>query len=138
MGTDHKKIYYVVIVSESIDDHLQLRRVINKMLPQAIVESIYQHKEFHCLEENSALVPDLFFLDVCFYSIISLSNQFNAVPHIVLGDEPEEVIVAGRFSANCSYFKRSFVSNSPQWLARNLLRKFNSLQEDSSLVPCNK
>ncbi len=138
MGSDHKKIYYVIIASERKDDHLQLRRVINKMLPQAIVESIYQDEEFRCFEKKMAFAPDLFFFDTCFYSKVSAANLFESVPFIVIGDEPEEVVESEYFQVHCRYFKRSFDSNAVQWLARNLLRKFNSLQEDFSLVPCNK
>lgn len=139
MGSDQKKIYYVVIAALSAADHLQLRRVINRMLPQAIVESLHTPAEYQVFLNQSSRVPDLIFTDDfqvtdkhALMQGLSENEVLRNVPVIIIGDEAEESKAATFFANKHAYFKRTFSSNSLEWLARNLLCKFNRLQESPS------
>jgi len=65
MNTDLNHItFYILIVDDDSDDHIFLRKAINKVIPQAIVESVYDGEEaLHYLNACTAM-PNLIFLDL--------------------------------------------------------------------------
>lgn len=136
MGADKHKIYYVVIVGNVSDDHLCLRRIINKMFPQAIVESLYVNEESLSFLAHHSQAPDLVFLQytandspsIDLYNKIKAQVDFKQVPIILIGDEAEEKIdtLVSKKSIT-AYFKRSFNLNTIEWLARNLMGKYDQL-----------
>lgn len=57
-------IFYILIVDDSTDDQFFLKKAIKKIIPQAIVESLYDGSEaLEYLEECTDL-PNLIFLDL--------------------------------------------------------------------------
>lgn len=136
MGADKHKIYYVVIVGNVVNDHLCLRRIINKMFPQAIVESLYLNEESLSFLAHHCQAPDLVFLQYNalgtpffeLYNKIKAQVDFQQVPVILIGDEAEEKVgsVVAKKSIT-GYFKRSFQINTIEWLARNLMGKYDKL-----------
>jgi PleD family two-component response regulator len=136
VDADKHKIYYVVIVGNVSDDHLCLRRIINKMFPQAIVESLYLNEESLSFLAHHCQAPDLVFLQYIavdspsfnLYNKIKTQIDFQQVPIILIGDEAEEKVdsvVAKKLKTG--YFKRSFQLNTIDWLARNLIGKYDQL-----------
>lgn len=136
MGADQHKIYYVIIFGNQVDDHLNLRRVINKMFPQAIVESLYLNPESLSFLAQHSAAPDLIFVQNnarCNDGSLLLTHiktvaDLHQVPIIIFGDEAEEKfeLPASRVLPT-AYFKRSFGTNTVAWLARNLMGKFDQL-----------
>ncbi len=59
-----RETYYILIIDDDKEDHYFLRTAITKVLPQAIVESVYDGSE--ALEYLNRVVtrPDLIFLDL--------------------------------------------------------------------------
>lgn len=85
-------IYYVMIVDHHKEDHLFLQKAINKMIPQAIVESIYDSTEAYTCIDKCAALPDLIFLDPNMFMVsgedaisrIRRNAVLNKVPVIIL------------------------------------------------------
>jgi CheY-like chemotaxis protein len=55
---------YILIVDDDVDDHYILRRAINKVIPQVIVESVYDGSEALTYLKRCDCLPDLIFLDL--------------------------------------------------------------------------
>jgi len=65
MAADVNSIfYYVLIVDDDKDDHFFLRQAIGEVIPQAIIESLYDGSEALAYLDNSATLPSLIFLDL--------------------------------------------------------------------------
>lgn len=56
-------VFYFVIVEDNKNDHSFLRKAIHRVVPQAIVESIYSGEEAVRFFNKSSAVPNLIFLD---------------------------------------------------------------------------
>ena len=57
-------IYYILIVDDDSDDHYFLRTALNKVIPQAIVESVYDGEEALLYLNNCTFMPNVIFLDL--------------------------------------------------------------------------
>ncbi len=55
---------YILIVDDDADDHYILRRAINKVIPQVIIESVYDGSEAITYLKRCDCLPDLIFLDL--------------------------------------------------------------------------
>jgi CheY-like chemotaxis protein len=65
MNTDLNNVtFYILIVDDDTDDHFFLRKAINKVIPQAIVESVYDGDEALQYLNNCTAMPNLIFLDL--------------------------------------------------------------------------
>jgi CheY-like chemotaxis protein len=109
MSSVSENFVHILIVDDDQDDHFLLRRAINKVIPHAIVESVYDGAEaLMYLEKGSAVPPDLIFLDLNMsklsgkdtLKVISDNRQFNNVPVIIYSTsrnekEKEEMLVMG-------------------------------------------
>ena len=56
--------YYILIVDDDSDDHYFLRTALNKVIPQAIVESVYDGEEALLYLNNCTFMPNVIFLDL--------------------------------------------------------------------------
>jgi CheY-like chemotaxis protein len=56
--------FYILIVDDDKDDHFFLRKAINKVIPQAIVESLYDGSEALNFLESCTALPNLIFIDL--------------------------------------------------------------------------
>jgi CheY-like chemotaxis protein len=63
---------YILIVDDDVDDHYILRRAINKVVPQVIVESVYDGTEAMTYLTRCDSLPDLIFLDL---NMVKLSGK---------------------------------------------------------------
>src|SRR4051812_16508931 len=90
-------IFYIVIVGNDETDHLYLRKVMNKLLPQAIVESLYGNSEAVSYFEKHNAVPSVIFLDQHLMTIngcaimplIRSNEDMDQVPVIILGSQSD-------------------------------------------------
>src|SRR5215207_5907573 len=57
-------VLYILIIDDDVDDHFLLRKAINQVVPQAIVESLYDGSEALQFLENCTALPNLIFLDL--------------------------------------------------------------------------
>jgi CheY-like chemotaxis protein len=65
MNTDLNNVtFYILIVDDDTDDHFFLRKAINKIIPQAIVESVYDGDEALQYLNTCKAMPNLIFLDL--------------------------------------------------------------------------
>ena len=93
MNTDLNNItFYILIVDDDTDDHFFLRKAINKVIPQAIVESVYDGEEALQYLNNCTAMPNLIFLDLNMrklsgretMKIIKENKNLSHVPVVVL------------------------------------------------------
>lgn len=56
-------VFYFVVVEDNKNDHSFLRKAIHRVVPQAIVESIYSGEEAIRFFNKCSAVPNLIFLD---------------------------------------------------------------------------
>lgn len=56
-------VFYITIVEKNKTDHSFLRSMIHRVLPQAIVESVYEEEEAIHYFNNCSVLPHLIFLD---------------------------------------------------------------------------
>jgi CheY-like chemotaxis protein len=57
-------IFYILIVDDSADDQFFLKKAIKKIIPQAIVESLYDGADALAYLEKCTDLPNLIFLDL--------------------------------------------------------------------------
>lgn len=57
-------IYYILIVDDDSDDHYFLRTAINRVIPQALIESVYDGEEALEYLNNCTFMPNVIFLDL--------------------------------------------------------------------------
>jgi CheY-like chemotaxis protein len=55
-------IYYILIVDNDSDDHYFLRTALNKLIPQALIESVYKGEEALGYLNGLSLMPNVIFL----------------------------------------------------------------------------
>lgn len=58
----NKIIFYIVIMDENFQHHQHLRKLIHKIIPQAIIESIYDFNESIQFFRREAFQPHILFL----------------------------------------------------------------------------
>jgi|GEM_PF-2234101 len=91
-------IFYITIVENNKTENAFLRKVIHSVLPQAIVESIYDEDEAVRYLNNCSTIPHLIFLDPDMLKIsgrntiemIKRVNGLDQVPIIFLTNLPVE------------------------------------------------
>src|ERR1044072_4269125 len=57
-------IYYILIVDDDSDDHYFLRTALNKVIPQALIESVYDGEEALEYLNSCTFMPNVIFLDL--------------------------------------------------------------------------
>jgi hypothetical protein len=82
-------VYYVLIISKERERHLRLRKVINKLLPQAIIESFFGDEETFQFLSNSNIAPHLILVE----KELAHNNELNMMPLIRSNDNLVEVPV---------------------------------------------
>jgi CheY-like chemotaxis protein len=99
---------HILIVDDDADDHFLLRRAIGKVIPHAIIESVYDGAEALTYLEKGHSAPNLIFLDLNMaklsgkdtLKIISNNNRLADVPVIIYSTsrnekEKEEMLIMG-------------------------------------------
>jgi DNA-binding NtrC family response regulator len=56
-------IYYILIIDHDTDGHSFLRTALNRVVPHALIESIFNSNEVQKLVESCVLIPNLILLD---------------------------------------------------------------------------
>jgi DNA-binding response OmpR family regulator len=100
--------YYILIVDDERDDHFFLNTSIKKIIPQAVVESLYDGSEALKYLENCITWPNLIFLDLNMHKlsgketmkVIRKNPTLCKVPVIILTtsrneDEKKEILELG-------------------------------------------
>jgi len=57
-------IYYILIVDDDSDDHYFLRTALNRVVPQALIESVYDGEEALEYLNSCTFMPNVIFLDL--------------------------------------------------------------------------
>ena len=91
----HNIIFYVIIAGDDQTDHVFLRKAMNKLVPQAIVESLYEPGETITFLQKHSPVPHLIFLDQNMIArggsrmlqLIRDTEEFKHVPVIILTED---------------------------------------------------
>lgn len=100
MDTDLNNIFfYVLIVDDDKDDHFFLRQAIGEVVPQAIVESLYDGSEALSYLDTCTALPNLIFLDLNMsrisgrntVSVIRKNDSLKNVPVIILTTSTNEI-----------------------------------------------
>lgn len=100
--------YYILIVDDERDDHFFLRKAISDVIPQAIIESLYDGAEALEYLENCVAMPNLIFMDLNMHKVsgrdaiiaIRKNPALSNVPIVVLTtsrreDEKTDVLKCG-------------------------------------------
>ncbi len=109
MNTDLNNVtFYILIVDDDTDDHFFLRKAINQVIPQAIVESVYDGDEALQYLNNCKAMPNLIFLDLNMsklsgketMKIIKENEHLRSVPVVILttsrsDEEKKEMLAMG-------------------------------------------
>ncbi len=93
-----KQSRYFLIVDDDADDHYFLRNAIGKVIPHALVESVYDGSEALQYLNRCLILPDLIFLDLNMLkisgqhtiSLIRERNELKDVPVVVLTTSKNE------------------------------------------------
>jgi DNA-binding response OmpR family regulator len=92
MDLNSNKGLYILVVDDDQDDQFFLRRAISQVIPQAIIESLYDGTEAVAYLDKCAALPHLIFLDLNMVKlsgkvtmgIIRKNANLNKVPVIIL------------------------------------------------------
>ena len=114
-------IYYILIVDDDSDDHYFLRTALNKVIPQALIESVYDGEEALEYLNNCTFMPNVIFLDLNMakisgrdtIKIIKQNEVLSKVPVIIFTtsrdeDEKAEMLQLG---ASAFYSKPSQIED---------------------------
>lgn len=114
-------IYYILIVDDDSDDHFFLRTAINKVIPQALIESVYDGEEALEYLNNCTFMPNVIFLDLNMakisgrdtIKIIKDNEVLSKVPVVIFTtsrneDEKKEMLKLG---ASAFYSKPSQIED---------------------------
>lgn len=109
--------YYILIVDDEKNDHFFIRRSIDHLIPQAIVESLYDGSEALQYLDNCSAMPNLIILDLKMreisgrdtIAIIRKNEALSKVPVVIFTNsrdlsEKEELLTLG---ADAFYTKPS-------------------------------
>jgi CheY-like chemotaxis protein len=85
-------VFYILVVDDDQDDQYFIRRAINEVIPQAIVESLYDGSEALAYLEKCTSLPNLILLDLNMTKIsgkdtmriIRQNDSLQKVPVVVL------------------------------------------------------
>ena len=85
-------VFYILVVDDDQDDQYFIRRAINEVIPQAIVESLYDGSEALAYLEKCTALPNLILLDLNMAKIsgkdtmriIRQNESLSKVPVVVL------------------------------------------------------
>lgn len=101
-------IYYILIVDDDSDDHYFLRTALNKVVPQALIESVYDGEEALVYLNNCTFMPNVIFLDLNMakisgrdtMKIIKDNEMLSKVPVVIFttsrdDDEKKEMLKMG-------------------------------------------
>lgn len=101
-------VFYILVVDDDQDDQYFIRRAINEVIPQAIVESLYDGSEALAYLEKCTALPNLILLDLNMtrisgkdtMRIIRQNDNLKKVPVVVLttsrnGGEKAELLEMG-------------------------------------------
>lgn len=59
----HNTVFYILIIDGVPEDHSKLRDIINKLIPQSYIESIYSEEESTSYFKNLRVAPSFIILD---------------------------------------------------------------------------
>jgi DNA-binding response OmpR family regulator len=98
MDLNSNKGLYILVVDDDQDDQFFLRRAISEVIPQAIIESLYDGTEAVAYLDKCAALPHLIFLDLNMVKlsgkvtmgIIRKNANLNKVPVIILTTSKNE------------------------------------------------
>ncbi|MCU0359310.1 MAG: hypothetical protein MUF75_01125 [Bacteroidia bacterium] len=62
-NTTQTTAFYILIINGQADDHSKLRDIINKLIPQSYIESIYTEQESTSYFKNLRVAPSFIILD---------------------------------------------------------------------------
>jgi len=90
--------YYILIIDDDTDDHFFLKKAISKVIPHAIVKSLYDGEDALEYLENSTELPNLIFLDLNMTRIsgnktmklIRKNPALNKIPVVILTTSSSE------------------------------------------------
>lgn len=101
-------IYYILIVDDDSDDHYFLRTALNRVIPQALIESVYDGEEALEYLNSCTFMPNLIFLDLNMakisgrdtMKIIKANEVLSKVPVVIFttskdDDEKAEMLKLG-------------------------------------------
>ena len=105
-------VFYILIVDDDHDDQFFLRKVLNQIIPQAIVESLYDGSEALLYLDKCTSLPNLIFLDLNMMKlsgketmkIIKKNSYLSKVPVIILTTSKSEEEKAELLALGASAF----------------------------------
>lgn len=91
-------IYYILIVDDDSDDHYFLRTALNKVIPQALIESVYDGEEALQYLDSCTFMPNVIFLDLNMakisgrdtIKIIKQNDVLSKVPVVIFTTSKDE------------------------------------------------
>lgn len=91
-------MYYILIVDDDSDDHYFLRTALNKVIPQALIESVYDGEEALAYLDSCTFMPNVIFLDLNMakisgrdtMKIIKQNEVLNKVPVVIFTTSRDE------------------------------------------------
>jgi CheY-like chemotaxis protein len=105
-------IYYILIVDDDSDDHFFLRSAIERIIPQALIESVYDGEEALLYLHDCVAIPNVIFLDLNMAKIsgretikvIKQNEKLNKVPIVIFTTSKSEEEKSEMFSLGASGF----------------------------------
>lgn len=105
-------IYYILVIDNDSDEHYFLRTALNRVIPQAIIESVYCKEEIIHYFKTSTLIPNLILLDQKMakegandtIKILKQNELFRKVPIVVYTDSEDVKEKAEIFKLGVSGF----------------------------------
>jgi PleD family two-component response regulator len=88
-------VFYILIIDGQAEDHSKLREVINKLIPQSYIESIYSEKESASYFRNLRVAPSFIILDAHTQNnslrltiyMIRQNEQLKQVPIVIVNSD---------------------------------------------------
>lgn len=88
-------VFYILIIDGQAEDHSKLREIINKLIPQSYIESIYSEEESASYFRNLRVAPSFIILDAQTQSnslrltiyMIRQNEQLKQVPIVLVNSD---------------------------------------------------
>lgn len=88
-------VFYILIIDGQAEDHSKLRDIINKLIPQSYIESIYSEEESTSYFKNLKVAPSFIILDAQTQSnslrltiyMIRQNEQLKHVPIVLVNSD---------------------------------------------------
>lgn len=88
-------VFYILIIDGQAEDHSKLRDIINKLIPQSYIESIYSEEESTSYFRNLRVAPSFIILDAQTQSnslrltiyMIRQNEQLKQVPIVLVNSD---------------------------------------------------